>query len=182
MSTLLVCLVPVAVYVVVQGWRDRAALRAALGRVGLGSFGRAWPLAALVFLGLLVASSAALSFVPAEALHAPGVVLAATSAVGAVSVVLAVVGEELLFRGLIGGVLVRRLGFGVGNLLQALVFFAPHLLLLVVAPAVWPVLPVQFAAGWLLGWLRERADSVVPGIAVYAASNLLARVVVGLVA
>ncbi|MBD0358441.1 MAG: CPBP family intramembrane metalloprotease [Rubrobacter sp.] len=39
-------------------------------------------------------------------------------------------GEELFFRGLVGGWLMRHLGFWVGNSLQSLVFLAPHLLVL----------------------------------------------------
>lgn len=93
----------------------------------------------------------------------PGVTTMRVTSVGiAVSVVLRAVGEEVLFRGLLGGVLVRRLGFGEGNLLQALLFLVPHLALLLVEPRMWPIIPVQFVAGWLLGWLRHGAGSIVP--------------------
>ncbi len=88
------------------------------------------------------------------------------------------VGEEILFRGLIGGVLIRRLGFWVGNTAQAVVFLLPHALLLAVDPRIWPILPVQFLAGWMLGWLRHRSGSVLPGALVHAAVNLLVGVLV----
>jgi len=92
---------------------------------------------------------------------------------------LVALGEELFFRGLLGGWLNRRLGFGLGNLLQATIFLGPHLLLLAVSLRVWPILPVQWAAGWLLGWLRYRSDSIVPGWMVHTLMNTIAIVVFG---
>jgi len=52
------------------------------------------------------------------------------------------VGEEGFFRGLLGGVLIRRLGFGRGNLVQTLIFLVPHLALLLVDVRSWPIVPV----------------------------------------
>ena len=72
-------------------------------------------------------------------------------------------GEEIFFRGFLGGWLVRRLGFAVGNTIQALIFLLPHLLLLLVSLNLWPIIVVQMLAGWLLGWLRYRSDSILPG-------------------
>jgi membrane protease YdiL (CAAX protease family) len=72
-------------------------------------------------------------------------------------------GEEIFFRGFLGGWLVRRLGFAIGNTVQALVFLLPHLLLLLVSQSLWPIIVVQLIAGWLLGWLRYRSDSILPG-------------------
>ena len=80
-------------------------------------------------------------------------------------------GEEIFFRGLLGGWLVRKLGFAFGNLLQAVIFLLPHLLLLQLGTAIWPVFVIQFAAGWLQGWLRYRSDSVLPGWLVHTLSN-----------
>jgi membrane protease YdiL (CAAX protease family) len=80
-------------------------------------------------------------------------------------------GEEVFFRGLLGGWLVRKLGFGIGNLLQAAIFLLPHLLLLQLGTAVWPLFIIQFVAGWLQGWLRHRSDSVLPGWLVHTLSN-----------
>jgi len=87
-------------------------------------------------------------------------------------------GEEVFFRGLLGGVLIRRLGFGWGNLVQALLFLVPHLALLMIDVRLWPLIPVQFAAGWLLGWLRHRSDSFVPGAVVHVFANIAAGLVV----
>jgi len=62
--------------------------------------------------------------------------------------------EEMLFRGFLAGLLIARLGFARGNTVQAILFLAPHALLLIVSVAFWPLLPAQLVAGWLLGWLR----------------------------
>jgi membrane protease YdiL (CAAX protease family) len=84
------------------------------------------------------------------------------------------VAEEILFRGLLGGIFMRRYGFAIGNVLQALVFLAPHLLLLAVSTALWPILPVQLVSGWLLGWLRWRSASIGPSSLAHVAANVLA--------
>src|SRR5262245_36520754 len=52
--------------------------------------------------------------------------------------------EELLFRGLIAGSLSRRLPGGWANLLQAVIFLAPHLLVLRIMPALRWVIPGGF--------------------------------------
>lgn len=82
-------------------------------------------------------------------------------------------GEELLFRGLLAGVLFRRLGFAIGNVLQAALFLLPHLALLFVSLSFWPLLLVQLLVGWLLGWLRFRSASILPGWAAHALLNTL---------
>jgi len=82
-------------------------------------------------------------------------------------------GEEIFFRGLLGGWLVRRLGFARGNTVQALVFLLPHLLLLLVSRSLWPVILVQLIAGWLLGWLRCRSNSILPGWLAHSLTNAL---------
>ena len=80
-------------------------------------------------------------------------------------------GEEVFFRGLLGGWLIRRFGFAIGNSVQALIFLLPHLLLLTVSLSLWPLLIAQLAAGWLLGWLRHRSGSILPGWLVHSLSN-----------
>ena len=72
-------------------------------------------------------------------------------------------GEEIFFRGLLGGWLERRYGFRIGNIVQAGVFLLPHLLLLMVSTSFWLVIVVQFLAGWVLGLLRSRSGSILPG-------------------
>ena len=88
--------------------------------------------------------------------------------------------EELLFRGLIGRTLIRRIGFTAGNAIQAILFGAIHLLLLLVptasATAVAMLVAASGISGWLSGWLNERyaAGSILPGWAAHATANLVA--------
>lgn len=171
----LFCL-PTLVYLTVRSrGRDRT-LSGALARAGAtwGSPADLRP-ALLLLLPLLVTGWLAVGLVPPDVLTSPGVTIArVTSVSAAVAVVLRAVGEEVFFRGLLGGVLMRRLGLAWGNLLQSTVFLVPHLTLLLVDGRLWPILPVQFAAGWMLGWLRHRTGSFVPGAAVHAVANIAA--------
>ncbi len=104
----------------------------------------------------------------------------ATTPGGYVAIGVLAVAEEIFFRGLIAGLLTRRYGFVVGNLLQALIFLAPHLLLLLVSASLWPIIPVQLVAGWLLGVLRDRSGSVGPPSVAHVATNLLAPLILAL--
>jgi membrane protease YdiL (CAAX protease family) len=80
-------------------------------------------------------------------------------------------GEEIFFRGLLGGWLERRYGFRIGNIVQAGVFLLPHLLLLMVSTSFWLVIVVQFLAGWVLGLLRSRSGSILPGWLAHSLMN-----------
>ena len=80
-------------------------------------------------------------------------------------------GEEIFFRGLMGGWLERRYGFRIGNIVQAGVFLLPHLLLLMVSTSFWLVIVVQFLAGWVLGLLRSRSGSIHPGWLAHSLMN-----------
>jgi membrane protease YdiL (CAAX protease family) len=82
-------------------------------------------------------------------------------------------GEEVFFRGLLGGYLERRFGFMKGNNIQAFFFLLPHLLLLLVSLSFWVVVVVQFLAGWVLGWLRSRSGSIMPGWIAHSLANAL---------
>jgi membrane protease YdiL (CAAX protease family) len=82
-------------------------------------------------------------------------------------------GEEVFFRGMLGGWLMRRFGFMKGNTVQALVFLLPHLLLLLVSLSFWVVVVVQFLAGWAIGWLRYRSGSIFPGWLAHSLMNAL---------
>ncbi|GAB47336.1 CPBP family intramembrane glutamic endopeptidase [Mobilicoccus pelagius] len=166
----LLCL-PSAVYVLVALRRGRGS--EAWRRCGLGrgeSRGYLFALALLVPCGLL--AWAATSVIPAEARAAPGVTTVALSPLAAIGVALRAGGEEVFFRGLLGGLLIRRFGFTVGNLLQAGVFLLPHVALLLADMRLWPLLPIQFGAGLALGWLRHGHGSVWPGALVHTAVNL----------
>ena len=70
----------------------------------------------------------------------------------------------------------RRLGFALGNLIQAAIFLLPHLLLLTVSTALWPLLVAQFLAGWLQGWLLYRSGSILPGWIAHSLGNAFGAV------
>lgn len=181
MVEFIVFCLPALVYVLVQSRGEQRTFASALERVG-ASWGSAsaYRLAALLLLPLLVTGWLAIVLIPGEALAGPGVSVARLTSFGvAVSVVLRAVGEEVFFRGLLGGVLVRRLGFAAGNLVQSTLFIVPHLVLLLVDVRLWPIIPVQFAAGWMLGWLREKTGTFVPGAAVHVVANVAAGLVAG---
>ncbi|HLZ55993.1 MAG TPA: CPBP family intramembrane glutamic endopeptidase [Ktedonosporobacter sp.] len=82
-------------------------------------------------------------------------------------------GEEVFFRGLVGGWLMRRFGFGVGNVLQAIVFLLPHLVVLFVDVRFWPLLLAPLILGWFAGWLRYKSESIFPGMIIHSLGNTL---------
>jgi membrane protease YdiL (CAAX protease family) len=75
--------------------------------------------------------------------------------------------EELTFRG-IGFHLLRRYGKWVAILGTGILFGLSHGLLL--------ALPIIIVFGCVLAWIRERTDSVVPGMVLHGAFNLIALV------
>lgn len=82
-------------------------------------------------------------------------------------------GEEVFFRGLLGGWLMRRFGFWVGNSLQTLIFLLPHALILLVGAYLWPLLIFPLILGWLNGWLLYKSGSILPGMLAHALGNTL---------
>lgn len=181
MTEFILLVLPTILYLGVQSRRQPRSehYRAALDRAGvsLGSVS-AYGWALLLLPPLVLVGWLAIVLVPVDVLEMPGVSIARLTSVGAaIAAVLRPVGEEVFFRGLLGGVLMRRLGPGWGNILQAAVFLVPHLPLLLVDLRLWPFIPAQFAAGWVLGWLRHRTGTFLPGAAVHAVVNI----VVGLI-
>lgn len=168
--------VPAVIYVIVQSRGRERSLGSAFERLGASWGSRsAYGWASVIFVPLLLAGWFAITLIPAEVLDEPGVTIARLTSVSVgIGVVLRAIGEEVLFRGLLGGIFMRRLGFFWGNLLQSAVFIVPHLLLLAVDVRTWPVIPVQFVAGWLLGWLRHKTGTFVPGAFVHVITNLAA--------
>ena len=179
---------PVLVYAVVLRRRGRPR-KEILDRLGLRSASLenyVWVLGILAIVGVLAVW--ATRSVPEEVLRSPNVAASqyAGLSLGAGTVLLVLfreafyvaLGEELLFRGLLGGVLFRRLGFALGNLLQTALFLLPHLALLLVSLGLWRLVLVQLVAGWLLGWLRFRSGSVLPGWVAHSLTNALGAVAV----
>lgn len=83
-------------------------------------------------------------------------------------------GEELFFRGLIGGVLFRNFSFFKANIFQTLIFLLPHLFLLFISIQLLPFLIIIIISGWLLGWLRYKSDSIFPCILAHSLTNTIA--------
>ena len=80
--------------------------------------------------------------------------------------------EELLFRGLIAGSLSRRLSIAWANILQAFIFLLPHFLILLVAPEMWPILPLVFLGALAFGWVRIKSGSILGSWLMHAAGNI----------
>ncbi|MFZ0088485.1 MAG: CPBP family intramembrane glutamic endopeptidase [Solirubrobacteraceae bacterium] len=145
--------------------------------VGLQSGSRADYLLAVVIAPLGIALALLLlNLIPTHVLHggSKNIVGAPDTAGGYAAIVLLALAEEMLFRGFLAGLLFRRFGFGTGNAIQATLFLAPHMLLLLVSASLWPILPLQFIAGWVLGWLRQRSDSIGPPWLLHSLTNLAA--------
>lgn len=170
---LIVLSIPALVYAVVQkrradNWSE------ALGKIGWNT---SRPIYFLYGLGVAILTGGlawlAFRFIPSDVLQSPNINISDyaewTQSVASFlqawlrEAIYTALGEEIFFRGLLGGWLVRRFGFAVGNSVQALIFLLPHLLLLLVSLSLWPIVLVQLLAGWLLGWLRYRSDSILPG-------------------
>ena len=88
--------------------------------------------------------------------------------------------EEVLFRGLIAGALARRLPLLWANVLQALIFTAPHGLLLLIMPERWGMLFIIFAGSLVAGWMRIKSgSSFAPGI-MHASGNVATGLIVAM--
>lgn len=61
-----------------------------------------------------------------------------------------------------------------GDRSTAAAFVVPHLALLLIDAGLWPIVVIQFAAGYALGWLRHRTGTFVPGAIVHVVANLAA--------
>lgn len=138
-----------------------------------------WSLGAMIILGGL--GWLAFRAVPLEVLQDPNINISDYTGwtLGVTSFLLVwfreaiyvALGEEIFFRGFLGGWLVRRFGFAIGNTVQTLVFLLPHLLLILVSQSLWPIIIVQLIAGWLLGWLRYSSNGILPGWLAHSLTN-----------
>src|SRR5690625_714261 len=105
--------IPSLIYVAVQSRRKDQSLQSALRRVG-ASWGTAaaYGWACLCLVPLLVSSWLLLGLIPEGVLSGPDLLIARfTSFALVIGAILRAVGEEVFFRGLLAGVLLRRLGF-----------------------------------------------------------------------
>jgi membrane protease YdiL (CAAX protease family) len=88
--------------------------------------------------------------------------------------------EEVLFRGLIAGSLSRRLPLLWANVLQACIFFLPHLLILLVMPEMWPILPLVFVGALVFGWIRIKSGSILGSWLMHASGNVAMALMVAI--
>lgn len=170
---LIVLSIPSLIYVAVRRWRGEKwnEVFRKIGWQGSRLIYFLWSLGVIIIAGGL--GWLAFQTVPSEVLQDPNINISAYAGwtlnvtsfllVWLREAIYVALGEEIFFRGFLGGWLVRRLGFVIGNTVQALIFLLPHLLLLLVGLNLWPIIAVQMVAGWLLGWLRYRSDSILPG-------------------
>jgi membrane protease YdiL (CAAX protease family) len=178
---LIVCSIPSLIYIAVRrqrGGKWNEVFRK-IGWQGSRPIYFLWSLGVMIVVGGL--GWLAFQAVPSEVLQDPNInisdytgwTLSVTSflLVWLREAIYVALGEEIFFRGFLGGWLVRRLGFAIGNTVQALVFLLPHLLLLLVSRSLWPIIIVQLMAGWLLGWLRYRSNSILPGWLTHSLTN-----------
>lgn len=129
-----------------------------------------------VVAGLLgfLAGHVAVMNIPASALGSPGVVGGVTGLGSLLGVAAAAAGEEIFFRGFLQGWLDARWGVRVAVWGQAVAFLLPHLLLILVDPTLWVLLPLQFLIGLALGVLRWRSGSVWPAVVAHVLTNVIA--------
>ena len=186
-----VFVVPVLIYAALRHWRQGESWRLVTDKLGLTAGNRSgYAIAGALAVLLIGATWLILHALPASVLHDPRVTASQGAAlhisaltvalVLAQQLLLVAVWEELFFRGFLGGWLVRKLGFRRGNAIQATLFVIPHLLLLLVSLAFWPLLILQWGFGWINGWLRTTTGSIGPGVLVHTVANAAAIVLAAL--
>lgn len=175
MFEFLLFLVPSVLYIIFQ--RKRIGVSQARANVGwrLGNW-QTVVLSIILFPVLIGIGYAGIRLVSTASLAIPGVVL---SQGVSLAVIFRAIGEEVFFRGFLGGLLLRCCGFWGGNTLQAGLFLLPHLMLLSFDAQLWPILPVQFLCGWILGVVRYRSGSVIECAILHAAINLAIGLLAG---
>lgn len=80
--------------------------------------------------------------------------------------------EELLFRGLLAGSLARRLSLFWANIVQALIFLLPHLIVVAIMPEIWWFLFIVLAMSLVKGWIRIESGSIVGPWLIHASANV----------
>ena len=67
----------------------------------------------------------------------------------------------------------------VANLLQTLIFFVPHLLMVIyLAPDLWGILPRLVIGSLFMGWIRMKSGSILGPWIIHAAANTTIAMVV----
>jgi membrane protease YdiL (CAAX protease family) len=86
--------------------------------------------------------------------------------------------EEFFFRGLIAGSLARIMSTAWANLLQAVLFLLPHLVILRIMPEAAPTLVLVFAGALFTGWIRLMSSSILGPWALHATANVATALLV----
>jgi membrane protease YdiL (CAAX protease family) len=180
-AVLLLAGVPFLGYLVWQKWRHRRPLADIAGRAGLRGSSVHYLLisaaiALVVTCVLLLWSPPVAPFLregsPQRVFAGLGLGVQAVVVALLYGVVQTGFVEELVFRGLIAGSLARRLPLAWANLLQALIFLLPHLLILQTMPQMWMLLPLVFLLALAMGWVRIRSGSILGPWLVHATLNV----------
>jgi len=172
--------IPFGGYFLVQKWRRKRTVKDIFERAGL-RLGEPRYLRHALLFALLTVATLLLWQPPVEVLGGEGSAqsgfygLDLASAIPAALIYGCVTTgftEELLFRGLIAGSFARKLSFAWANTVQATIFLLPHLMILVVMPEVWEILPLVFAGALVLGWIRIRSGSILGPWLIHSAANV----------
>ncbi|MCM8557426.1 CPBP family intramembrane glutamic endopeptidase [Sphingomicrobium sediminis] len=163
--------------------------------IGLGSPASGWIKPTLITFAIVAGASALAMLLPGLSglVQAEGTVGGRFAETGLTPVAFATIllvafvktgfTEELFFRGLIGKRLINWLGFARGNLLQAAIFGAIHLLIFVVPGAPDPTFASLFVmffvpggAGWAMGYANEKfgGGTIWPGWLMHGLGNFVA--------
>jgi membrane protease YdiL (CAAX protease family) len=181
LNVIFLAVIPFSLYFAYQKWRHRRRLAEIAERAGL-QLGTLRPLgyclaaSAVIVVVLLIWPPPLEPFTREGSPQRPFVGLGLSGQAIAMALLYGVIqtgfAEELLFRGLIAGALARRLPTIWANILQALIFLAPHLLVLLAMPEMWWVIPVVFVGALFAGWARIRSGSIVGPWLVHATANV----------
>ena len=157
-------------YFIYQKWRRKRGFREIARRAGL-QLGESRYIGYCLALTLVVVAVLVIWPPPLEPFVRQGSAMRSFAGLGlgAPSIVMALLygmvktgfAEEFLFRGLIAGSLSRRLSLLRANVVQALIFLAPHLLILFIMPEMWGLLPLVFAGALFKGWVRIKSGSII---------------------
>lgn len=180
-NVVVLVVVPLLPYYVYHRRRHQRRLRETLRRAGLqrGEF----KYLGYAFLPVLVICGSVWLFPPdlavitreGAAQHAfagAGLSLDTISAALLYALVQTGFAEEFLFRGLLAGSLSRRMPVSTANVIQSVIFLAPHLLLLFITPEQWRLLVIVFLGALYSGWLRIRSGSLLGPWLIHGSANL----------
>ncbi|GAB5520445.1 MAG: hypothetical protein RhofKO_26960 [Rhodothermales bacterium] len=180
-NLLILGLIPFGLYATYHKVRHKRTIseitqRAGLQRGDLRYMGYAAGLALLVVIGLIIWPPSVETMGREGSAFRDFVGLGLTPTSIAMALIYGVVktglAEEFLFRGLIAGSLARRLPEKAANITQALIFLLPHLLILTIAPDLWPMLIIVLVGAYVSGWLRIRSESILAPWLLHAVANV----------